>query len=72
MSQYRIRTLKHLNQPLSVHSPLFYAQSINKINMCYFMQPYYEFDAQSNPLIILIDRYGTSMINLQTSELFNL
>lgn len=64
MNQYRIRTFNHLSKPNSVHSSHFYAQSINKINICYFMQPYFNFDMHTNPFVVLMDRHGTCMVNL--------
>ena len=36
------------------------------------MQPYFNFDMHTNPLIVMMDRHGTCMVNLQTSEVFNI
>ena len=40
----------------------------NAVNMCYFMQPYTNFDIHGNPLVLFFDRYGITMINLKSQE----
>lgn len=38
----------------------------NSVNMCYFMQPYAGFDVQKNAMVLFLDRYGISLINLKS------
>jgi len=32
------------------------------------MGPYHEFDWHTNPLVIVMDRHGSSLVNLKTGE----
>ena len=36
--------------------------------MCYYMQPYFGFDVQKNAMVLFLDRYGISLINLKSQE----
>ena len=44
----------------------------NTVNMCYFMQPYFGFDIQKNALVLFLDRYGISLINLKSQEVYQI
>jgi hypothetical protein len=41
-------------------------------NMMYFMAPYSNFDVFQNPLIYVMDRYGTALVNLASKEVITL
>ena len=36
--------------------------------MCYYMQPYSEFDIQLNPLVFVMDWYGIFLVNISTNH----
>ena len=42
------------------------------MNICYYMQPYLNFDQLNNPLILLLDRQGATIIDLSKSEVYNI
>ena len=42
------------------------------MNICYYMQPYLNFDWLYNPLILLLDRQGATLIDLSKSEVYNI
>ena len=41
-------------------------------NMCYFMQPYFKFDSQLNPIVLFMDRVGICLVNLKEKEVYKM
>ena len=42
-------------------------------DLCYYMAPFSDkFDDKNDALVILVDKYGTVLINLKTSEVYQL
>jgi hypothetical protein len=39
-------------------------------NLCYYMSPYSQFDTVFNPVVLVLDKFGASLINLSERTLF--
>jgi hypothetical protein len=42
--------------------------TVNQTNICFYMQPYFNFDVVFNPMVVVFDRYGIVLINLIKNE----
>ena len=40
--------------------------------MCFYMQPYFNYDVVFNPLVVVFDRYGIVMINLSKNDVYQI